>query len=110
MFPDLVSRLVRTPCEEGQFEMKREILKDVSMDGSVVSAVGGNGSSRTKHRNDRLGIDALAATTSPEESLVVDDRCDVRPAQLVETKLTRVLGSSMLPVSHLQMRGLLRQR
>ena len=45
-----------------------------------------------------------------EEVLVVDDRAGLRPAQVVETKLTRVLQEATLPVSHLQMRGLLRTR
>jgi hypothetical protein len=45
-----------------------------------------------------------------EEELVVDDRSSISPAQLVEDKLTRILKDSSLPVSHLQMRGLLRSR
>jgi len=56
----------------------------------------------------------LVADTSPqvghEEDLVVDDRAALRPAQVVETKLTRLLQEASLPVSHLQMRGLLRTR
>ncbi len=45
-----------------------------------------------------------------EEVLVVDDRAALRPAQVVETKLTRLLQEASLPVSHLQMRSLLRTR
>ena len=45
-----------------------------------------------------------------EEVLIVDDRAALRPAQVVESKLTRLLQESSLPVSHLQMRGLLRTR
>lgn len=45
-----------------------------------------------------------------EEALVVDDRADLRPAQVVESKLTRMLKDASLPVSHLQMRGMLRAR
>ena len=45
-----------------------------------------------------------------EEVLVVDDRAALRPAQIVESKLTRLLQEASLPVSHLQMRGLLRTR
>jgi hypothetical protein len=44
------------------------------------------------------------------EALVVDERIALRPAQVVESKLTRLLKDSSLPVSHLQMRGLLRMR
>ena len=58
----------------------------------------------------RVGtIDRL--TTSPrEEALVVDERTSVRPAQAVENKLMRMIKNASLPVSHLQMRGLLRSR
>ncbi|MFO0890042.1 MAG: hypothetical protein U0790_12995 [Isosphaeraceae bacterium] len=45
-----------------------------------------------------------------DEVLVVDERCELRPAQVVESKLTRMLKDASLPVSHLQMRGLLRNR
>ncbi len=45
-----------------------------------------------------------------EEVLVVDDRAALRPAQVVESKLTRMLQETSLPVSHLQMRGLVRAR
>jgi hypothetical protein len=34
----------------------------------------------------------------------------LRPAQVVENKLTRMLQEVALPVSHLQMRGILRDR
>jgi hypothetical protein len=54
-------------------------------------------------------IDRL--TTSPcEEALVVDERSALRPAQVVETKLTRMIKNASLPVSHLQMSTLLRKR
>jgi hypothetical protein len=45
-----------------------------------------------------------------EEVLVVDERAALRPAQVVESKLTRLLQETSLPVSHLQMRGLVRAR
>jgi hypothetical protein len=47
---------------------------------------------------------------SGQEEVVVDDRARLRPAQLVENKLTRMLQVTSLPVSHLQIRGLLRVR
>ncbi len=45
-----------------------------------------------------------------DEALIVDERASLRPAQVVESKLTRMLKDASLPVSHLQMRGLLRSR
>ncbi len=45
-----------------------------------------------------------------EEVLIDDDRSGLSPAQEVENKLTRLLKEAPLPVSHLQMRGLLRSR
>jgi hypothetical protein len=53
---------------------------------------------------DRTGPSAL------DEVLVVEERAHLRPAQVVETKLNRLLQEASLPVSHLQMRGLLRIR
>jgi hypothetical protein len=50
------------------------------------------------------------AVSQPEESLVVDDRSNLTPAQMVETKLISRLKDSSLPVSHLQMRGLVKAR
>jgi len=46
----------------------------------------------------------------PEESLVVDSRCGLTPAQAVEGKLMNLLRNDSLPVSHLQLRGLVRGR
>jgi hypothetical protein len=64
-------------------------------------------------RSDRV-IGRLGPESMPppghEEVLVVDDRAALRPAQIVETKLTRLLQEASLPVSHLQMRSLLRTR
>lgn len=90
--------------------MNREIVNEDTMESVIVSAAGSPINARATRVHDRLAIDSHAAA-SPEESLVIDDRCDVSPAQMVESKLTRVLGgAAMLPVSHLQMRGLLRKR
>src|SRR3954453_19197545 len=50
------------------------------------------------------------AVSQPEESLVVDDRSNLTPAQMVESKLISRLKDSSLPVSHLQMRGLVKAR
>lgn len=45
-----------------------------------------------------------------DETLIVDDRAGISPAQAVEDKLSRMLKDASLPVSHLQMRKLLRPR
>jgi hypothetical protein len=52
----------------------------------------------------------FAVSALPEESLVVDDRSHLTPAQAVENKLMSRLKESSLPVSHLQMRGLVKKR
>jgi hypothetical protein len=57
----------------------------------------------------RLGPESMPPLVH-EEVLVVDDRAALRPAQVVETKLTRLLQEASLPVSHLQMRAMLRTR
>ncbi len=52
----------------------------------------------------------FAISSLPEESMVEDDRSLLTPAQMVESKLIHRLRESSLPVSHLQMRGLVRNR
>ncbi|MDB5352253.1 MAG: hypothetical protein JWN86_3500 [Planctomycetota bacterium] len=51
-----------------------------------------------------------AELVSCEEVLVVDDRSELSPAQAVENRLSRMLSEATMPISHLQMRGMLRQR
>jgi hypothetical protein len=65
---------------------------------------------RTEGPGNRFERPESMTPSGHEEVLVVDDRAGLRPAQVVETKLTRVLQEATLPVSHLQMRGLLRTR
>jgi len=64
-----------------------------------------------KHDRDHesRGLTRISAPV-PEESLVIDDRSELTPAQMVESKLVSLLQGATLPVSHLQMRGLLRGR
>jgi hypothetical protein len=45
-----------------------------------------------------------------DETLIVDDRSELTPAQAVEDKLVSLLRDTSLPVSHLQSRGILRGR
>jgi len=52
----------------------------------------------------------LPAFGSREESLVVDERLRLRPAQVVESKVCRLLRNSSLPVTFLLTRGILRTR
>ena len=52
----------------------------------------------------------LPRSPDQQEVLVVDDRANLRPAQVVESKLARLLQEATVPVSHLQMRGLLKAR
>lgn len=99
------------PDKRGNTQMNREILKkDVSMDSSIASAPMGPVAGRNQRVPDLRTLDLRADTPGCEESLVIDERCDLTPAQMVESKLTRVLGGSTLLVSHLQMRGLLLRR
>jgi len=64
---------------------------------------------RNEHVGSRLGSESMPPL-GHEEVLIVDDRAALRPAQVVETKLTRLLQEASLPVSHLQMRAMLRTR
>lgn len=56
------------------------------------------------------GEAVLPLAAPPDETLVVDDRASVTPAQAIETKLTRLLQEAWVPVSHLQMRAMVRTR
>lgn len=89
-------------------------MKDDTLMKSTVPAIDG---SRFASSPDPLALTVAArASTSrfavmlPEESLVVDDRSHLTPAQIVEARLINRLKESSLPVSHLQMRGLVRAR
>jgi hypothetical protein len=78
-----------------------------SVVGPAGEQPGGNGSLRAEHR---VRLLEPPASSGREEALVIDDRAHLRPAQVVESKLTRLLQEASVPVSHLQMRGLLRAR
>ena len=86
--------------------MNSEEHKTYPIEFSLPMPAGGPVSDPTRRGADRIGYD-MSAT---EESLVIDARFALSPAQVVETKLSRVLKEATLPVSHLQMRGLLRSR
>jgi hypothetical protein len=86
--------------------MKSENTSDFAFDMALPQVVDDLANDPTRRVTERIGYDRLAT----EESLVVDSRFALTPAQVVETKLTRVLKEATMPVSHLQMRGLLRNR
>jgi hypothetical protein len=65
---------------------------------------------RKQRARRRRVLPGLPPSRTEEEVLVVDDRAYLRPAQIVESKLTRLLQDASVPVSHLQIRGLLRAR
>jgi hypothetical protein len=103
----------RTPrAEDGPQIMKDDIVNAPVM--NIPSAVGPVGDRATGNRNERSGsrfeTPELLTSFGHEENLIVDDRAALRPAEVVESKLTRLLQEASLPVSHLQMRGLLRTR
>ena len=62
------------------------------------------------HRAELTRTRSLLIASVPEESLVVDDRCGLTPAQAVEGKLMNLLKNDSLRVSHLQLRGVVRGR
>lgn len=45
-----------------------------------------------------------------EEILVVDDRAQVRPAEMVDNKLVRILKEASLPVSQTRLKSLILRR
>jgi hypothetical protein len=53
---------------------------------------------------------ASQVTPPAEESLVVDSRAVLTPAQMVEQKLVSLLRGKGLLASHIQMAGLLKNR
>jgi len=81
-----------------------------AVDASVTKVI--DGSIETRPRRPRHRLEPIDRPTlgCREEALVVDERAQVSPAQAVESKLSRMLKNASLPVSHLQMRGLLRSR
>jgi hypothetical protein len=75
----------------------------------VLSENGAIGIRNLRPKN-RFEATEFSSLGSRDEALIVDERLGLRPAQVVESKLTRLLQDASLPVSHLQMRGLLRTR
>jgi len=59
---------------------------------------------------ERFPVEGMTVVNASEEGLVVDDRSGLSPAQAVEDRLSRMLREATMPISHLQMRGILRTR
>lgn len=78
----------------------------------VPLSAGGAGSIDVRQLRSRTRFEATEQPYlgSRDEALIVDERAHLRPSQVVESKLTRMLKDASLPISHLQMRGLLRSR
>jgi hypothetical protein len=58
-------------------------------------------------------VDRFASTplqSANDEVVFVDERSELKPSQAVENRLVALLREASLPVSHLQMRGLIRGR
>jgi len=86
------------------------VFVPVSDDASTaVMTAGGRDHSHTRSRV-RPEVMDRASLAPADEVLVVDERSELRPAQVVEGKLTRMLKDASLPVSHLQMRAMLGNR
>ncbi|WP_422925321.1 hypothetical protein [Singulisphaera sp. PoT] len=90
--------------------MNSELVKSSTTPAASPVATGTAGIGEVSKGGDRLSFNTLNATFAFEETLIVDDRTGVRPAQTVENKLSSRLKEATLPVSHLQMRGMLRSR
>lgn len=90
--------------------MNSELVKSSTTPAASTSSTGTTGIGEVGKGGDRLSFNSLNAPFAFEETLVVDDRAAVRPAQTVENKLSNRLKEATLPVSHLQMRGMLRSR
>jgi hypothetical protein len=89
------------------------MASDKSMDASTMDTYApkpANGRRNRTRKQRRSLFAGMPASLGQEEVLVVDDRAHLRPAQIVESKLTRLLQEASVPVSHLQMRGLLKAR
>ena len=57
---------------------------------------------------DRFAIARFGSAS--DEDVVIDERSDLTPSQAVENRLVALLRESSVPVSHLQIRGLVRGR
>jgi len=93
--------------------MKSELPTTSSLSFAAVTAsqdIAFDHAGRATERLGRSGLPLGPAMELEEETLVIDDRFGQSPAQMVESKLTRKLQETSLPVSHLQTRTLLRRR
>ena len=85
------------------------VLSPVSR-ASLAAGVPGRSMSIVSVRATRFEASEQSSLGPRDEALIVDERAHLRPAQVIESRLTRMLKDASLPVSHLQMRGLLQSR
>jgi len=85
------------------------VLPDVFKASALLGGPRSIDDRETKSRT-RFEPREMPALGSREEALVVDERSQVRPAQVIESKLARLLRTSSLPVTFLLTRGILRTR
>jgi len=105
------SDAIRDLDNRGQWMMNRKYVTTSSATFAALPATQETGLKHGGAASDRLGLEMLSGVSGfDEETLVIDARSSLSPAQMVETKLSRKLQETSLPVSHLQMRGLLRRR
>jgi hypothetical protein len=95
-----------------QLEMTNTTALDSSLPGtsSVTNRTEESANGDRPRGRDSRRPGATRRPGSRDEILDIDDRASLRPAQWVESKLTRLLEEATMPVSHLQMRGLLKVR
>lgn len=68
-----------------------------------TSAASREGSDKVVPRTAYSAVAPIHQQGEAEETLVLDARANVRPAQAVENKLVRMLQSVVLPVSHMRL-------
>ncbi len=79
-------------------------------DTSALSGAARSIEERNTRSRTRFGPGELPALSPREEVLVVDERCELRPSQVIERKLTSLLRNSALPIRFLLTGGLQRTR
>jgi hypothetical protein len=77
---------------------------------TTIRATHGDMRGRTSRGRGRIEHVSSRTVMLPEESIVVDERTDLTPAQAVENKLLSLLKEAALPVSQLHSRDLLHSR
>src|SRR5215210_7288819 len=86
------SDAIRDLDNRGEWMMNREYLTTSSASFTALPATQEIGLKHAGTASDRLGLEALSGVSAiDEETLVIDARSSLSPAQVVETKLSRKL-------------------